>query len=208
MSPSLNSIVQLHATLSLLFAGAIVNLFPFNVHVALLLFVTLGVIVSQPHACAPKSLTTLFTILFHVITHKLLLVAFNVNATSVHVNVTFLDVVAFINASLTCTATVCVHVPFLYKLYVVLHPYVPHHPYAAVVCNHTHVSFAALISAIHVLHSATLTFSILYVGAVRSILFTTALPLYVVFPFPSTALKHTYVPLSLSASNLNCVHAV
>ena len=115
-------------------------------------------------------------------------------------NVTLFDVVAFINASLTCTATVCVHVPFLYKLYVAAVPYV-HAQLYGVACNHTHVSFAELISAIHVLHSATLTLLILYVGAVRSILFTTALPLYVIFPFPSTALKHTYVPLSLSALN-------
>ena len=180
----------------------IVNWFPFNVHVALELFVTLvALTVSQLHACTHKSLTTFATVLFHVNTHKFLLVVSTTNATSVHVNVTFFAVVAFINASLTCTVTVSVHVPFLYKLYVVLDPYTPHHPYAAVVCNHTHVSFAALIVAVHVLHSATLTLLILYVGAVRSILFTTALPLYVIFPFPSTALKHTYVPLSLSALN-------
>ena len=195
--------VQLHATLSLFVVGVIVNLFPFNVHVALLLFVTLGVIVSQLHACAPKSLTTLFITLLPVITHNALLVVSTTNASSVHVNVTFCDVVAFSNASLTCTATVCVHVVFLYKLYVVLDQYTHAQLYGALVCNHTHVSFAALIVAVHVLHSATLTLLILYVGAVRSILFTTALPLYVVFPFPFTALKHTYVPLSLSALNVN-----
>jgi hypothetical protein len=149
----------------------------------------------------------LLIVLFHVSTHKLLLVVSTTNATSVHVNVTFLDVVAFNNASLTCTATVCVHVQFLYKLYVVFHPYV-HAQLYAVACNHTHVSFAALIVAVHVLHSATLTLLTLYVGAVLSILFTTALPLYAVFPFPSTALKHTYVPLSLSALNDIALHAV
>ena len=122
-------------------------------------------------------------------------------------NVTSLDVVAFNNASLTCTATVCVHVAFLYKLYVVFVQY-DHAQLYGVACNHTHVSFAELISAVHVLHSATLTLLILYVGAVRSILFTTLLPLYVTFPFVSTALKHTYVPLSLSALNVIAVPAV
>ena len=194
--------VQLHATLSLFVVGAIVNVLPSNAHVAFQLFVTLTVIVSQSHACTPKSLITLFIVLFPVITHKSLLVVSTTNTTSCHVNVAFCTVVALSNASLTITGTVCVHVVFLYKLYPVLFPYVHAQLYGAVVCNHTHVSFAALITAVHVLHSYRLLgFVNVYVGAVLSILFTTALPLYVVFPFASTALKHTYVPLSLSALN-------
>jgi hypothetical protein len=132
VSPSVKLIVQLHATLSVLVAGVTVNLFPFNVHVAFELFVTLGVIVSHVHALTPKSLITFVTTFSPVSTHKLLLVVFTTNATSVHVNVTVCDVVAFNIASLTCTVTVCVHVPFLYKLYVVLFPYTHHHPYADV----------------------------------------------------------------------------
>ena len=170
-------IVQLHDTLSLFDAHVIVNLFPFNVHVALLLFVTVAVIVSQLHALAHKSLTTLLTVLLPVITHKFLLVVVTCNATSCHVNVAFLLLVTFHTASFTNTATVCVHVVHLYKLYHVFVPYV-HAQLYGLLANHAHVSAALLITAVHVLHSYNpLGLVNVYVGTVRSILFTTALPL-------------------------------
>ena len=201
--------VQLHSTLSLFVVGAIVNSFPFNSHVAFQLFVTLTVIVSQSHALTHKSSITLFILLFPVITHNSLLAVVTVNSTSCHVNVAFCTVVALSNASLTITGTVCVHVVFLYKLYVVLDQYVHDQLYGALVCNHTHASTALLITAVHVLHSYRLLGLVnVYVGAVRSILFTTSLPLYASFPFPSTALKHTYVPLSLSVLNTISLHDV
>ena len=106
MSPSVKLIVQLHDTLSLLLSHVITNVVQLIFHVALLQLVTLAVIVSQLHALAHKSLTTLLTVLLPVITHKFLLVVVTCNATSCHVNVAFLLLVTFHTASLTNTATV------------------------------------------------------------------------------------------------------
>jgi hypothetical protein len=92
VSQSVKLIVQLHDTLSFHAVGLIVNWFPFNVHVALELLVTLGVIVSQPHALTHKSVITLVIVLFPVNTHKLLLVVFTTNGASVHSYNTFCSV--------------------------------------------------------------------------------------------------------------------
>jgi hypothetical protein len=199
LSPSLNSISQLHATLSFHSASTVI-LFPLIVQIAFVHVTTVASILSQSHACAPKSSTTSSTVLLPVITHKFLLSPLNSKSTSVHVIVTVLLSVSFSNLSFNCTATLYVHTLPLYTSCSVESPYT-HAQLYAFVGNHTHVSAAALILNTHVLHSDTSTSLISYVGAVQSILFTTSLPLYSSFPFASTALKHTYVPLSLSALN-------
>lgn len=68
---------------------------------------------------------------------------------------------------------------------------------------------------VHVLYPATNEIglllgctSTLHAGFVVSIFSILLLPLYVVFHTLSTALKHTYVLLSLSLLNVNTVHAV
>ena len=195
----MNSISQLHATSSTL-DGAIVNVLPSNVHVAFVLSVTSCSIVSQSHALGPKSDTT-STVLLPVITHKFLLFPLNSNTTSFHVKLPFLSIVVFPNASLTITTTLALPVVVLFILYPVALSYSPLAQLYAFVGNHTHVSAAALITTVPVSHSFPSQSSNVYVGAVKSILFTTLLPLYDSFPFPSTALKHTYVPLSLSVLN-------
>jgi hypothetical protein len=199
LSPSLNSISQLHPSLSI-HNASIVNVFPFNVHVAFIHVTTVASILSQLHASAPKSTTTFSTTFVPVITHNSILSPLNVKSTSVHVIVTVLLSVSFSKISFNCTATLYVHTIPLYTSCSIAVPYT-HAQLYAFVGNHTHVSAAALIVNTHVLHSATSTSLISYVGAVQSILFTTWLPAYVSFPFASTALKHTYVPLSLSALN-------